>query len=193
MLGITLNKEVVDRCVKALKSLKDIQAGSRKRLVQDTQDVCSNCEAAYSALLARLQPVKEAYRTRLAQELRALSADSATRAKFKPEGLCSQIDHLLADFQNNLNGVKYSVHLFSITEIRETLQSMGNYDQALYHQYDAFMRDIGRIAASLDAAPKEERRALVAAAKDAVGNLENDLTESITSMRAAKRRIVKRM
>jgi hypothetical protein len=196
MLGIKLNKEVIDRCVQALTALADIQVSSRRRLVKETQSVCSKCERAYSALLTRLGSVKQAYRSpaRLAKELHDLSIDSQTRARFKPEGLCSEIDQLLADFQNNLKGLKYSVHLFSIAEIRDTLQSMGNYDQALYHQYDRFMAELSNLAAAIDSASSsKDRSALVEAVRAAIAKLEADLTDSIKSMRAAKDRVVKVM
>jgi hypothetical protein len=195
MFGVKLNKEVIDRCVQALTALIDIQAGSRRRLVKETQSVCSKCERAYSALLTRLKPVKQAYRTptRLAKELRDLSSDGQARARFKPEGLCSEIDHLLADFQSNLTGLKYSVHLFSIREIRDTLKSMGNYDQALYHQYDRFMSELSNLGAAIDSAPNKDRDSLVQAVRSAITTLEGDLKDSIKSMRAAKDRVVSLM
>ncbi len=195
MLGIKLNQEVVDRCVKALKALADLQASSRRRLVKETQDICDKCDGAYSALLARLQPVKAAYRdpARLAQELHALAGDAATRRAFKPEGLCSEIDQLLADFQSALSGIRYSVHFLAIGEIKDTLESMGNYDQALYHQYDGFMRRIGDLAVALDSAAPKERKVLVASVREAIATLEADLDASIKGMRSAKKRVVKRM
>jgi len=60
MFGITLNKEVIDRCVEALTALVDIQASSRRRLVKETPDICAKCDRAYSALLTRLSTVKQA-------------------------------------------------------------------------------------------------------------------------------------
>lgn len=192
MYGIKLNKEVINRCVAALTALVDIQASSRRRLVKETQNVCSKCDRAYSALIKRLGAVKHAYRSalRLAKELRELSSDSQARARFKPEGLCSEIDQLLADFQNHLNGVKYSVHLLSIGEIRDTLRSMGNYDQALYHQYDRFMSQLSNLSVAIESASKKERAALVQAVRAAVAKLEADLNDSVKSMRAAKNRVV---
>jgi len=112
---------------------------------------------------------------------------------FKPEGLCREIDQLLADFQNHFKGVKYLVHLFSIGEIRDTLRSMGNYDQALYHQYDRFMSELSNLAVAIELASKKERAPLVEAVRSAIAKLEADLKESVKSMRAAKDRVVNRM
>jgi hypothetical protein len=195
MLGIKLNKEVINRCVEALKALVDIQASSRRKLVKEIQVVCSKCDNAYSALLERLSAVKQAYQTPelLAKELHKLSSDRQTRARFKPEGLCKEIDQLLVDFQNNLQGLKYSVHLFSIREIKDTLHSMGNYDQALYHQYDRFMHGLSNLAVAIESASKKERTTLVEAVRSAVTKLEADLQDSVESMRAAKNRVVNRI
>jgi len=107
--------------------------------------------------------------------------------------LCREIDQLLADFQNHLKGVKYSVHLFSIGEMRDTLRSMGNYDQALYHQYDRFMSELSNLAVAIELASKKERAPLVEAVRSAIAKLEADLKESVKSMRAAKDRVVNRM
>ena len=195
MLGIKLNNEVINKCLRALTALADVQGKSRKRLVKETQTICSRCDDAYSALLVRLLPVKQAFRrpSQLAHELHSLVADGKARRGFKPEGLCTEIDQLLADFQSNLKGIKYSVHLFSIGEIRNTLRSMGNYDQALYRQYDNFMRQIDGIATALQSASPKEKQALVGTARAAITDLETDLNSSVQLMRAAKKRVVKLM
>lgn len=188
MLGLKLNKEVVERCVRALKSMAELQGRSRQRLIRDTLAVCSTCDDAYSALLDRLIPIKKAFRSpsRLADELVALAGDSKMRKRFKPEGLCSEIDQLLVDFQSHLNGLRYSVHVLSISEIRDALRSMGSYDQALYHQYDSLMSQIGAIGSELAVARGEDRKQLVSQARAAVSGLETDLKESVIAMRRAK-------
>lgn len=195
MLGIRLNKQVVDACMRAFGALAGLQSGTRKRLVKQLQQVCSKCDNAYSELLERLSPVKAAYRNpkKLAVELRSLAGDRQTRAKFKPEHLCSDIDQLIADFQNGLSGLKYSVRFFSLEELKDTLKSMGNYDQALYHQYDGFMTQMGSLATAIEKASADDRSRLADFARAEIAALERDLRDSIRDMRAAKDQIVRLM
>jgi len=191
MYGLKLNKEIIERCVTALKSTIELQQSSRQRLIGETQSICSTCDDACSALLERLVPVRKAYRApmRLSGELISLAGDANIRRQFKPEGLCSEIDQLLADFENALSGLRYSVHMLSISEIRNILRSMGNYDSALYHQYDMFMNRIGHLGEEIPIATVEDRKILALQVRDAVSMLEADLKETIRAMRKAKDQI----
>ena len=89
--------------------------------------------------------------------------------------------------------MKYSVHMWSITEIHDTLNSMGSYDQALYQQYDTCMYQLDTIGVGLKESKGEERKQLVSQAREAVRRLESDLKESVKAMREAKNEIRKLM
>ena len=159
--------------------------------MSDLQSICVNCDAAYDAILGRLTPVKNTFgdRERLAMELRAFAADSATRSQFKPEYLCSQIDHLLAQLSSNLDPLKYSVDHRRVTELRQSLMQLGNFDGALLRSYDELARQLDRIATEIQAqsADSQERCKY---AQHVIQEFEDDLTSSLVAVREAKAKLV---
>src|SRR5215470_1516449 len=114
-------KQAVKTCADVVKWGAGIQEPTRKALVADLQAICANCDAAYDAVLVRLVPIKNAFGTpvALAAELRAFSADTATRNKFKPDHLCGQVDQLLARIGSNLDPLKYSIDYRRIGDLRQ--------------------------------------------------------------------------
>ena len=87
--------------------------------------------------------------------------------------------------------MKYSVHLWSITEIRDTLNSMGEFDQALYQQYDSYMYQLDIIGQELNDSTGDERKQIVSQTRTAVRKLEGELKQSLKAMRDAKNEIRK--
>jgi HAD superfamily hydrolase (TIGR01509 family) len=71
------------------------------------------------------------------------------RGQFKPEFLCSEVDKLLAQLQNNLTPLKYSIDLNRIDVLRESLLKLGNLGRAILDSYDEFMRQLDRIATDI--------------------------------------------
>lgn len=195
MIGIQLNTKAIQEALRAVTKLAGIQQAARKRLLREVGDVCSKCDDAYSAMLKRLSPVKKVYRApkQLATELHKLKADTALRARFKPEGLCSEIDGLLDDMSSALSSLPYSVHFLAIGELKSALRSMGNYDAALYHQYDSFMNELESVAFGIENGDAKARASLGAFARDKIADLENDLKKSVSAMRSAKERVRKNM
>jgi Fe-S-cluster formation regulator IscX/YfhJ len=181
----------IKTCANVIKWGVGLQASTRKQLVSDLQSICVNCDAAYDAILGRLTPVKNTFgdRERLAVELRAFAADSATRSQFKPEYLCSQIDHLLAQLSSNLDPLKYSVDHRRVTELRQSLMQLGNFDGALLRSYDELARQLDRIATEIQAqsADSQERCKY---AQHVIQEFEDDLTSSLAEIREAKSRLV---
>jgi Fe-S-cluster formation regulator IscX/YfhJ len=181
----------IKTCADVIKWGVGLQASTRKQLVSDLQSICVNCDAAYDAILGRLTPVKNTFgdRERLAMELRAFAADSATRSQFKPEYLCSQIDHLLAQLSSNLDPLKYSVDHRRVTELRQSLMQLGNFDGALLRSYDELARQLDRIATEIQAqsADSQERCKY---AQHVIQEFEDDLTSSLAEIREAKSRLV---
>jgi hypothetical protein len=181
----------IKTCAGVIKWGVGLQASTRKQLVSDLQSICVNCDAAYDAILGRLTPVKNTFgdRERLAVELRAFAADSATRSQFKPEYLCSQIDHLLAQLSSNLDPLKYSVDHRRVTELRQSLMQLGNFDGALLRSYDELARQLDRIATEIQAqsADSQERCKY---AQHVIQEFEDDLTSSLAEIREAKAKLV---
>ena len=128
-----------------------MQENARKGLVADLQTICSNCDAAYGAVLARLVPVKNAFRDpqTLSTELRALAADTTTRDQFKPEHLCHQVDQLLVRLSSNLDELKYSIDFRRIKDLRQELNRFGDVDGAIYQSYDDFTVELDQIATQI--------------------------------------------
>jgi Fe-S-cluster formation regulator IscX/YfhJ len=181
----------IKTCAGVIKWGVGLQSSTRKQLVSDLQSICVNCDAAYDAILGRLTPVKNTFgdRERLAVELRAFAADSATRSQFKPEYLCSQIDHLLAQLSSNLDPLKYSVDHRRVTELRQSLMQLGNFDGALLRSYDELARQLDRIATEIQvqSADSQERCKY---AQHVIQEFEDDLTSSLAEIREAKAKLV---
>jgi Asp-tRNA(Asn)/Glu-tRNA(Gln) amidotransferase C subunit len=122
-----------------------------------------------------------------------LAADDTTRKAFKPEGLCTEVTQLLADMRDNLNALKYAVHIFSIQEINQLLLLMRNLDFDLKREYEEFMNELGSIADKLEETENkniQEHDFLVSVAKSRINGFQNDLRKSINKMRKAKQSII---
>ena len=193
MFGIILNNAIVRSCTRLIRCLPGIQHQARKRLVNDLQSICSKCEDAYSALLARLLPIKTAYSDpkNLVEQLRLFSADIGTRAAFKPEHLCGEIDHLLQELKSNLNSLGYSLRLSGLETLDETLRRMGNYDSELYHEYDQFRSELDDVATKISGSKKKaDREQWLKYVEELIADTESELKQSVTNMRKAKDQIV---
>lgn len=181
----------IKTCASVIKWGVGLQESTRKQLVSDLQSICVNCDAAYDAILGRLTPVKNTFgdREKLAMELRAFAADSATRSQFKPQYLCSQIDHLLAQLSSNLDPLKYSVDHQRVTELRQLLMQLGSFDGALLRSYDELARQLDRIATEIQtqSADSQERCKY---AQHVIQQFEDDLISSLAEIREAKARLV---
>ena len=181
----------IKTCAGVIRWGVGLQESTRKQLVSDLQAICVNCDAAYDAILVRLVPVKNTFgdREKLAMELRAFAADSVTRSQFKPEYLCSQIDHLLAELSSNLDPLKYSVDHRRVTELQQSLMQLGNFDGALLRSYDELARQLDKIATEIQmqSADSQERCKY---AQHVVQEFEDDLTSSLAEIREAKAKLV---
>ena len=126
-------KQAVKACADVVKWGAGLQEPTRKGLAADLQAICMNCDAAYDAVLTRLVPIKNAFADpiALAAELRAFAADGMTRASFKPDHLCGQVDQLLIRLGSNLDPLKYSIDCRRINDVRQYLQRFGNFDGAM--------------------------------------------------------------
>ena len=168
-----------------------LQESTRKNLIAELQEICTNCEAAYDAVLKRLVPIKDAYSdpTNLSRELRTFAADSATRGQFKPEHLCGQVDQLLVQLSSNLAPLKYSIDFRRIQDLRQSFQQSGNVDAAIFDSYDQFASELDHIATQInDQAfdPKERTRYV----QHVIEDFEDEVRSLKADMRAAKARVV---
>jgi len=192
-IGIDLNTSVIKQGLSVVKNLITTQSRARTRLLTELTNVCEKCDGAYSSLVTRLQPIRSTFKNpdKLAIELRSLAGDASARKKFKPEHLCKEIDKLLLDLSNNLNALKYSVNVSSIGNIRQTLSSMGNYDQLLYHQYDMFINEMSSIALAIDSGDAAQKASLAAHAASSIDDLQKSLQSALKEIRKAKAEIVR--
>ena len=180
-------KQAVKACADVVKWGSGLQEAARRGLITDLQTICTNCDAAYDVVLARLVAIKNSFAdpTRLALELRSFAADGATRSAFKPEHLCGQVDHLLVRLSSNLDPLKYSIDLRRINDLRRSLQQFGDVDGAIFQSYDDLVRDLDQIATELQnpAADSQERSQYV---RHVVEGFEEDLRSAQATMRQAK-------
>lgn len=190
--------EVLNTMQQALKTAARIikwggglQEATRKSLVTELQGICSNCETAYAAMLARLVPVKNAYSdpTKLSVELRSLRTDEEVRRKFKPEFLCSQVDHLLVQLHSNLTGLKYSIDMFRIQEFQDCLRTFGNLDGAIFASYDRFVAALDDIATKIQTGEADPQEA-TAYVRHFIEDFEDQLRSLSAEVRATKDRVV---
>ena len=180
-------KQAINACAGVVKWGAGLQAKARKTLVADLQTICSNCDAAYGAVLTRLVPVKNAFRDpqKLSTELRALAADATTRSQFKPEHLCHQVDQLLVSLSSNLDQLKYSIDFRRIKDLRQELSRFGDVDGAIYQSYDNLTAELDKIATQiLDPAFDAQERSKYA--QHVIEGFEADLRSAQATMRDAK-------
>lgn len=190
--------QVLDALRQSIKAAADvikwgagIQEAARKDLVTKLQAICSNIDAAYDAVLARLVPVKNAYNDppALAKELRSLAADPATRSQFKPEHLCGEVDLLLTQLSSNLDPLKYSVDLRRIQGLRDYLLQFGNFDGAIFESYDDFTRQLDELATQIQNGRSDpQERALYV--RHVIEGFTEELRSTQAEMRAAKAKVV---
>ena len=190
--------EVLEALKRAVKSIAEvvnwgagIQEPERKNLARELNAICTACEAAYDAVLARLVPVKNAFGdpTALAGELRAFAADATTRAKFKPQHLCGQVDQLLVRLGSNLDPLKYSVDYRRIADLRQYLQRFGNYDGAIFQSYDDLVAQLDQIATEIQTSPKDQGER-ASYARHIIQRFEQDLRSTQAEIHQAKDQVV---
>lgn len=180
-------KQAVKTCTQIVKWGAGIQEPARKGLAADLQAICTNCEAAYDAVLSRLVPIKNSFAdpAALALKLRAFAADATTRNSFKPEHLCRQVDELLIRLKSNLDPLKYSIDYRRIEELRRYLRQFGNFDHAIFKSYDQFAAELDGIATQIQnpVSDKEERSRY---AQHVIQTFESDLRATQSAVREAK-------
>ncbi len=180
-------KQAVKTCADVVKFGAGIQEPTRKSLIADLQTICTNCEAAYDAVLIRLVPIKNAFSdpTTLAAELRVFAADAVARANFKPDQLCGQVDQLLTQLSSNLDPLKYSIDYRHINDVRQYLHKFGNFNGAIFQSYDELVAELDRIATQIQdsASDKNERSRY---AKHIIQGFESDLRATQSAVREAK-------
>jgi hypothetical protein len=132
-------------------------------------------------------PIKNAFAdpTALATELRAFAADGTTRANFKPDHLCGQVDQLLIRLSSNLDPLKYSIDCRRIDDVRQYLQQFGNFDGAIFQSYDELVAELDRIATQIQtsASDKQERSRY---AQHVIQSFESELRATQSAVRDAK-------
>lgn len=175
---------------RAVSFLWTQQGVDRRALVDAVQQVCSRCEDAYSAVITALRPVKDAFGkpADLSGALREFASDAATRARFKPDQLCGDIDQLLQRLASNADFLKYSLDVRNIQRLRNTLAQMNNYDGALRAYYDEYAREMDSLATELQLGPALPER--VAYAQHLVKEFEGDLAETLRDIQAARQVLV---
>jgi len=185
-------KQAVKTCADVVKWGAGIQEPTRKSLAADLQAICANCDAAYDAVLVRLVPIKNAFAnpTALAMELRAFAADATTRASFKPDHLCGQVDQLLIRLSSNLDPLKYAIDYRRIGEVRQYLQQFGNFDAAIFRSYDELVAELDQIATQIQA-PASDKQERSRYAQRVIEDFESDLRASQSAVRDAKTQTVR--
>jgi len=180
-------KQAVKACADVVKWGAGIQEPTRKGLAADLQAICMNCDAAYDAVLTRLVPIKNAFADpiALAAELRAFAADGTTRASFKPDHLCGQVDQLLIRLGSNLDPLKYSIDCRRINDVRQYLQRFGNFDGAIFQSYDELVAELDQIATQIQA-PASDKQERSRYAQHVIQNFESDLRATQSAVREAK-------
>lgn len=197
-VGLEEMMDVLNTIKQALKTSASViqwgaglQESTRKALVTELQGICSNCEAAYDSVLARLVPIKNAYTDprNLSRELRAFAGNPASRREFKPEHLCGQVDHLLVQLSSNLAPLKYSIDFRRIQDLRQSLRQFGNVDAAIFDSYDQFASELDHIATEIDdpASDQLERARYV---QHVIEDFEDEVRSLKADIRAAKTRVV---
>ena len=169
-----------------------VQGPARMGFIKDLHAICLKCEAAYETVLLRLAPVKDALSDpdQLAMELRSLASDAGTRAAFKPEHLCGEVDILLSRLESNLDPLKYALDVNRLHAIRDHLQQVGNFDVALRDSYDQFTNALDDIATQIQT-PGEDKIERAAYVRTSIGEFEEELRSAIDHIRGIKDAIIR--
>lgn len=193
MYGIELNREIVRACKRILLFLPGLQTKARAKLVNDLQSICDKCEGAYAAFLQRLLPVKAACSDphKLVVELRAFAADHVTRASFKPDHLCGEIDHLLDELESWVAPLGYSVNLTGLGAMKTILERLGSFDGALRHEYDEFTRELDGVARELETANPSDSRRWIEYVEALMSETSAQLSEAVNDVHMAKSDLLK--
>lgn len=186
-------ERVVDVCSRVIRFGAGMQAQVRDELKNDLQAICTKVDEAHKQTLKMLRPIKDNLNDRdeLASALRDFATDPATRDAFKPEHLCGEVDALLQKLESNLDPLKYAVDVRKLRSLRDEFGRIGNVDAAIYHEYDAFTRDLDDLATELQAGTDsltDERKDY---AKHIIRDFEDDISQAAKSMREAKDRILR--
>ena len=180
-------KQAVKACADVVKWGAGIQEPARKGLAADLQAICTNCDAAYDAVLTRLVPIKNAFAdpTALAFPLTMCEKLVLLCANCNPDHLCGQVDQLLIRLSSNLDPLKYSIDCRRIDDVRQYLQRFGNFDGAIFQSYDELVAELDRIATQIQtsASDKEERSRY---AQHVIQGFESDLRATQSAVRDAK-------
>jgi hypothetical protein len=193
---LDLLTKAIRACARIVSFGAGIQSRSRKALVEALQNICSDAIDAYSAVLKRLQPVKDSFTSpkALADEIEAFRADEVTRSAFKPDHLCGRVDQLLMDLANNLDPSKYSLDISRLNTIRSELGAIGTLDRKWYDSYDNLTSQLDAIATQLkyNVKPKEKGLAkdLAERAIAIIKVFEDELRTGIADIHDAKERIL---
>lgn len=192
MIGISITEQMIDTCKRIVKYAPKIQTQARRQLVKKLQNICANCEDAYSAFLARLAPIKDSYgdMRQLAVKLRAFAADQETRRQFKPEHLRRQVDEILEVLGNNLRPLKYSIDVFGIRTVRELLSRIRFSDATLRHEYDEFASELDSIATLISESTPQNSELWRRYAEDLISSMQSKMNDAIMKVRAFKDEIV---
>jgi hypothetical protein len=180
-------KDVVRTCASILTWGANLQKGVRASLVEDLQSICSNCEDSFGAVLERLTPVKDAFSDpgKLQKELRKFAADKKIRDKFKPEHLCGAVDQLLQRMESNLDGLRYSVDINRIKELKRQFYFFVDYDQKVFQSYDELTTQLDHIATQMTSYSFEpEERARYA--QRVIEDFQSELRSTMDAIRQAK-------
>lgn len=191
MVVLDTMQQALKTAAKVIKWGAGLQESTRKALVQELQTICNNCESAYDAMLVRLVPIKNAYSDpdKLAIELRALKADVEVRRKFKPEFLCGQVDHLLTQLGSNLNGIKYSIDMFRVQDVKMCLDRFGSVDGIIFQTYDVFVDGLDAIATQIQTKQTDAAEA-AKYVEHVISDFEDDMKQLKIDVRETKNRIV---
>ena len=156
-------KDALSTAGRVIASAAKVQGQARRELKDDLQRICSKCDAAYSAVLSRLAPVKNSYgdTAKLASELRAMAADQQTRNAFMPQHLCGETDALLMKLNDNLD--------------RQVLQTMASCELIVLRRN------------STSTPPSNERIQYV---REVIEDFETSLLEAIKQVREAKCKVL---
>ena len=184
--------KVVRVCSGIISQGAGIQGQARYDLISDLQRICSNCDTAYSTVLARLRPVKDAYQDtgELADALRSFSADQETRDAFKPYHLCGEVDFLLDKLESNLDPLKYSVDIGKVQALKRNLRFLGDYDYEIYETYDVFARQLDGLATELQSQSLDSSGERSQYVRYVIDDFESDLRSILSNLRNAKDQIL---
>lgn len=168
------------------------QEPKRRKVVKTLQKVCANVEEAVDAASDAFVPLSRSGRgspEKFAKKLMGFDRDGEVRQKFKPEGLCGDIDHLLVETRSWLSAIRWTWGTNEMDLLRQELKQTQSLDHSL-QEYDGAVQQLRALGAEIASTTGAAQGKKVAEALGCIASVQRSLRACAASVRQSKNAVV---